>query len=569
MRNIIKFTLVVFTASLVITACFPDDDFKLGNINPISVDQVKFTYTASDKSDNIIIFTNTSDIQVLHSYIWDLGNGVITKEKNPIGMYPTAGNFTVSLSVSTSDGNTVIKSQVINIEKDDPTLFDTPTFRALTGGPDNTEGKTWIFDKYNTYTQRVANAVKKDIRGHMGLGELNSYSQQWWGAGPNEKSMWKMYDMTFNFNQSTGLALNITTEGFGYGRKASSATTGGFTVIEESGEDVIFNYNGGNYSFFLNEFTAYPTLTLSGNAFMGYYCGTQYYEIIYIDDEVLALCAHNSNEGQGQDWVFIYHREDLKKDLTIPEDKVTFEMTQGSNEFTYNYTVTVDVDPNDIPYTVIIEFGEGETTTELSGIHNYIVYSGTYIARCTVSAGNSVVKEVEIVIENDNPAYDPESNLSGNGKSWKLRPQSGGIILRPVNESQVWWTIDNGTDGAYAAFDDVLTFYGNGKAKLENNGNSFMNESTADLFSDGNPDGSFVTEEYIPSNNATWSIVKIDGVNYLKLSNVFPMYAVNPDLIEEGFYKIIALSANLLQIKFETGTGDWDAAWTFYLVPVE
>jgi len=312
MKNTVKYILFAFLATFV-AGCSPQefDKYSLGKTDRITSEQVSFTQQVSTQSDNIITFTNTTNVPFPTSFTWDLGNGVVTKDNPAKGMYPNAGTYTVSLAVSSPDGTTVIKSATIVIANDDFSLFDTPLFRALTGGPDNAAGKTWVFDQYNLYTKRVADESGKNIKGHMGLGPQHSYGHDWWGADPNEKSMWQMYDFKFNFSQSGGLALTITTAGTGYGRLASSASIGGFTgiTVVNPPDDVAFPYSGGNYSYSLDEDSNYPKLTLSGNAFMGYYCGTQNYDIIYIDDEVMALRVDNAVEGQ--DWVFVYIREDL------------------------------------------------------------------------------------------------------------------------------------------------------------------------------------------------------------------------------------------------------------------
>jgi PKD repeat protein len=297
----------------MIASCAPQesDDYQLGNLGTISSEQVSFTYAKSPNSDNILIFTNTSDITVLYSYTWDLGNGTTSKDKSPTGVYPKAGTYTVSLAVSSADGNTVIKTQSIVIEKDDNSLLDTEIYNNLTGGPSVAGGKVWVFDQYNLYAAEVARETGYNITGFMGLDALNSFGQGWWGAGANEKSYeasgWYLYDFRFNFIQD-GLKLNITNAGFGYGRNACMSN-GGFSAVEVQGDDAIFNYGGGNYTFALDESGAHPKLTLSGNAFMGYYAGTQNYDIVYLTEEVLAVCAHNTIEGQ--DWVFVFIREDL------------------------------------------------------------------------------------------------------------------------------------------------------------------------------------------------------------------------------------------------------------------
>jgi hypothetical protein len=97
-----------------------------------------------------------------------------------------------------------------------------------------------------------------------------------------------------------------------------------------------------------------------------------------------------------------------------------------------------------------------------------------------------------------------------------------------------------------------------------------MNESLGDTFPDGNTTYGFVTTEYVPSDFATWELVKIDGVNYLRLFEVFPMYGINPaTVLEGGDYEIITMSPNLLHIKYVADNGEWTPAWHFYLVPAD
>jgi hypothetical protein len=429
---------------------------------------------------------------------------------------------------------------------------------------------------------------------------------------------------------------------------------------------------------------------------------------------------------------------------SIGEDKITFNFTPGANQWTYNYTATVDVDPVKYPFVCEIRYGDGNAGKTLSGTYEYIVPAGTYTAELVVYTPDGTVtkKSKDIVVTVDNPkifqddpaslqfaltggkdntggkawtlgpktymcnpdnrgevwwnyngpepammndvitfkpnviqpngAYSYETNgdcfinetlgdlfadgstagsfvttlynppgdaswsfstqdgktiltinkgfvgyaiapsdlqkteyivlsysptsivlayaaspmwqfeliagesqevidLTGgtseiNGKSWKLRPNSGIIMTRTIT-GEVWWTIDATAAGSEAAYDDILTFYANGKAKIDNHGNSFMNESTATLFTDGQTDGSFVTVEYVPSNDAAWRFTKVAGTDYLELSKVFPMYGLTPEVIEHGLYEIIEISETLVHIKYIVGTGEWDVTWNFYLVP--
>ncbi|KAA6307322.1 hypothetical protein EZS27_041010, partial [termite gut metagenome] len=243
-------------------------------------DQISFTYTASGTSSNVLTFTSTSDIKVPHTLSWDLGNGTTSKSKTPTAQYPFANDYTVTLTIYTADGAYAAKSQIVAINQSDYGLIDTPAYRNLTGGGSNAEGKTWVFDQYNNFAKEVADVTGYIVKGHIGLGPQNSYGQDWWGAGPSEKNAWVMYDLKFTFIQS-GTKQVIESAGKGYGRNATSASIGGFNVTEVEGDDVTFDYPGGNYTFAIDESGTYPKLTLSDGAIMGYYCGTQTYEIFY------------------------------------------------------------------------------------------------------------------------------------------------------------------------------------------------------------------------------------------------------------------------------------------------
>lgn len=318
MKNILKSGFVALLTVFAMTSCDPqeNDDHSLGAMGTISLEEVTYTQTVSDKSTNEIIFTNTINTNVPYSFVWDLGNGATSKNKTAVGQYPEKGDYTVTLTVYTADGNAVSKVIPLHFDNNDFSLLDKPVYNNLTGGASATTGKVWVFDRYNNFTKEVSAAVgaykdpkptivAADIKGHMGLGPINSYAQNYWGAAPDDKNKWSLYDMKFTFTQS-GLKLKVETKGQGYGRWA---VANGKPGAVKEGDDATYDYAGGDYNFTIDESGAFPKLTLSGDASLGYYCGTQTYEIIYQTDEAMALCVHNTVEGQ--DWVFIYCREDL------------------------------------------------------------------------------------------------------------------------------------------------------------------------------------------------------------------------------------------------------------------
>jgi hypothetical protein len=250
--------------------------------------------------------------------------------------------------------------------------------------------------------------------------------------------------------------------------------------------------------------------------------------------KTVAVKLQNSSKG-GNAW-----ETQTQKDFTdLPTDKwisLIFDFSDVANRQDYD--------------KIVIQFGgEGHNRTGIFFFDDF-----------------EFADEFEEVEDEDVVAL-TGGKKSENGKSWKWRPsaQGAGLVMTRTWTGEVWWTVNDGTVGSEAAYDDILTFWADGRVKLENNGDSFMHESTAGLFSDGNPDGSFITKEYKPSNDATWSFV--DDKKYLNLVNTFPMYGLSPAAITNGLYEIVGISENLLRIKFVVGTGEWDPTWNFYLVP--
>lgn len=311
MKKIIYSILWMFCAVVALTSCSAQDgDTKhsLGDIASITSDQISFTQTASSTSQNIITFTNTTKLNGVYAVKWDLGNGTSGNSESLTGQYPLAGSYNVTLTITTADGVTASKTEVLTLNTSDYSLINTPNYVHLTGSQTAEKQRVWVLDQYNNYSSRIAKATGLAINGHLGLGPEGSYGQSWWAAGADEKSSWSMYAHKFTFTLS-GLKVHISNSDTGYGRKACAAS-GGFSIASSSGDDCTFPYSGGDYTFSpLDESGKYASFSLSGNGFLGYYCGSQKYEILYLDDECMALRVDDTTESQ--DWVFVYCREDL------------------------------------------------------------------------------------------------------------------------------------------------------------------------------------------------------------------------------------------------------------------
>jgi PKD repeat protein len=424
----IYYLLALLCGAMTVTSCEKDDDNKTATtvtadfeISPVG-------------AGNVVTFTNKSTGHA--SSAWNFGdeNTSNSNEATVAHTYPIAGTYHVTLTVTASDGTQASKQKDVVIEQSDLSGLLTPTVLKLIGS-NHATGTTWVLDQWNNYTAKVAGAIGKSIKGHIGLGPLDSYSSDWWGAGPNEKTNagWRIYEETFKFSLgSSALELAITNPGGrGYGRLKNDISKSKFSDATAwldpnnntpSDAEAEFTYAGGTYTFNLTEPTGagendYPKLTLTGNAFLGYYVGTQEYDILYLTDSVLAVRAADPNDGTDNfDWVFIFIRPELNIEPEVPE-KTLAEVAYPVDGFegTPAFTVTVDVSAGssgivDNPSKSGINTSNKVYKFEKTADFWSHVFYLDEAHKFNLSAKNKVKVKVYIPSTND---YDTEGSLAG------------------------------------------------------------------------------------------------------------------------------------------------------------
>ena len=150
-----------------------------------------------------------------------------------------------------------------------------------------------------------------------------------------------------------------------------------------------------------------------------------------------------------------------------------------------------------------------------------------------------------------------KSILTGAGKKWKIGPWTA--MRDPNNRGSSWWNFKDAS-----IMNDVFTFNSNGSFIYENNGDSFMNESLGDLFQDGNTAGSFVTNHYTPSADASWDVSRINGMLILTINKGFFGYATSPgDLVKAQYAIVPDYSGTSLKL-IHYPDGD---SWCYEIVP--
>ena len=308
MKNIFKFSLILAVAGAFLFSCSPmdRDDYRLGD--PVNESLLSFTSTPASASPNIIVLKNTSSTAGVA--LWDLGNGSTAKGDEVSVSYPFKGEYTVSMSLYTTGGSATI-SKVISIADDDYGLLDTPGFNALTGGADAAEGKTWVFAKYTT--------------GHFGVGDVNAAPEAngpaWWQCPPSGKDGSSFYENEYTFIQR-GTKLIWKNQGYIYTNENGMNHLG----ISGTANPVVGDFDvpyvpADNLTFTLDEENM--KLTLSGNAFFGFYTGVSEYNIIRLTEHELYVWCRSAAEP-GNAWYFILvPKDELKEpdpDPVIPPD---------------------------------------------------------------------------------------------------------------------------------------------------------------------------------------------------------------------------------------------------------
>ena len=264
----------VALALLVSVGC--KDKPSLGD--PPTAEDAEFTFMPSTSNQNIIEFTaNNATLQAS----WDFGNGATGEGTSATSPYPFAGTYTVTLTVQNSGGSASSSRDVV-IVQDDPSLVSSPIYNLLTGG----SSKTWAVDSVRP--------------AHMGVGANPSGSAGdypgYWAAGANEKSGAGLYNDRYTFHlQDYGfdhvtngdIYVNTAHAGNAPFTDTASCLVGDFTASTPNAMGETWTLNEG----------ADTSITLSGNAMIGYWTGVQTYKIVSIDSNEIFLRYEDSQNA--------------------------------------------------------------------------------------------------------------------------------------------------------------------------------------------------------------------------------------------------------------------------------
>ncbi|MFD1187012.1 PKD domain-containing protein [Pontibacter rugosus] len=313
MKRYINFISTILLMAFVWTGCDTEDP-ELGPA-PTS-EQVQFTMQPDADNPNLMHFISSSPG---FKAIWDFGNGSSATGKEVTGAFPLKGEYTVTLTIFT-EGGYAANSKTVTIQNTNPLMLDVPEYNLLTGGAEELAGKTWVVDKENS--------------GHLALGPVGAYTQEWYSAPANSKSAEGLYDdeMTFNLD---GFAYTYKNNGNTFVNTNNLAAFGG-----AGPDDATMPYTpktGLTWSIVEEEGKKY--LIISNGGFMGYYTGVSRYEILKLSENELYVRHLNANVAE-QAW----YQRFVPKGYSKPKPPKPYQVADLKEDFDEAGTIVWQTD---------------------------------------------------------------------------------------------------------------------------------------------------------------------------------------------------------------------------------
>ncbi|BDD02242.1 PKD domain-containing protein [Persicobacter psychrovividus] len=318
MKFINKISLF-FLCVMAWNACSPYEESRPSLGDQITEDQISFAIDDSDP--NQPVFTNTSATGF--KAIWDLGNGTSAAGETAQGMYPSKGDYDITLKVISAGGEAQ-KTIVYNVPKDDPSLLDREDYNFLTGGGSALNGKNWKWDH--------------TMPAHMGIGPPDGTTPEWWAASPDQKAGLGAYDDVLNFS-IFGFAFDLENNGDTYVKdymKDEFLSMGG-TIVQED-DDITFDIdlNTEGWGWAISDRDGKKFLTFTNGAFPSWHVGgNQEFEVMLLTEDELQLRTIGQD---GNAWYMNFIREGFEHP-EVPEVEKPLEANDIFDDFDGNSNI--------------------------------------------------------------------------------------------------------------------------------------------------------------------------------------------------------------------------------------
>ena len=300
MKNINYIKAILFATVLAFLGC-QENDYSFGDIITPSNIEITSEIVGVDATNpngdgsGVVHFAATADNAVSYKYIFNGVENVSLSGKETIS-FSTLGLNTYTITVVASGTGGVSSSKSIQVE-----------VLSTYAPPADLISKLYGFDPADptavtSRTWKVHSTKNK----HFGLGPIGGgVLAEWYAAGPGEKVGLGMYDDRITF--SSDGSFSHVTNGTILGREA--------LLVNDLGPNTTGNVNGADVeNYVYADYAANWTLTAPGgtetisltdNAFIGYYTGGNHEYQIFARDVPNELILKTTDGNTEFDWWFI------------------------------------------------------------------------------------------------------------------------------------------------------------------------------------------------------------------------------------------------------------------------
>lgn len=395
--NKLKYLSFIAAALLlvVLQSCEPFEEDKPGIGTPPAAEDLDFTIVKSSQDPFQYQFENKSSVSGIVS--WVLGEAGNKTGATVSARFPMPGVQLIKMTLATRGGTTTITKTLVT-EETDWDFLSTPIMKAISGGLEATNGKTWVIDSLSA--------------GHLGVGETSKREPNWWSAQPTEKKGHYLYDDEFTF-KLVGLQYVVNTLGSTQCNKDGNADEDGFaggyytsTIWEDSYDrDVATNDAArGNLTWNVVTENGASFITLSSQkGVISYDDGNaRRYEILDWNENFLYL---RTVGGAAR-----YHKL-IPKGYVKPTVTFEVDVVAGTGVNTYDVSLKNVVIPAGLAITKVkVDFGNGtvkETTNQSAVLSETYMRAAPYVINVTVTTTNEVLTATKnVTVANNHPDYE-------------------------------------------------------------------------------------------------------------------------------------------------------------------
>lgn len=374
MKQTFKLSWLLFAllALTVVTACKKDDDEEKK--------EVIAGFKAEADATNTLMYTFTNQSQNATSYLWDFGDGETSTETNPVHTFAAPGNYTVKLTATGAGGSNSIQKPLTVVNANE-------LLTILTGGSE----KTW----------RLIRDVSTG-RFPLEVGPEAAPGTIWWAMGNGNDELANrpcMLNDDWIFKANGEMVFDAHGDYWGEGGLFAEDLANKCNSTDDmrgpNNED-LSAWGNGTHQWAIED----GKLTITG---LGAFIGLQKVatdsevtapqeSVTYIINKLsegttdtLALeTKYTTGDGQAAHWRFVLvHYDDPNEEPPLPGPKPSVGFTIVVDGLTVTTTNTTTGDN----VTYLWDFGDGQTSTEVSPVHTYAT-EGFFTIKLTATNAN-------------------------------------------------------------------------------------------------------------------------------------------------------------------------------------